>query len=254
MWIGVRQRFGRFHGNLNLTTDQLEDGLTKQLGVRQSLHRAYYNQSTERPAGFIVGSWAKGTQTRPPQDVDLFFELPVDEFQRFERYTGNKQSALLQEVKNNLLATYPQTSMRGDGQVVVVGFNTIVIEVVPVFRYDSIGRFYMPDTNAGGRWKLVDPLAEIALLDAADTASRNNARVMAKMLKTWKRECNVPLKSYQIELLAADFMSRYAYREYGYFWYDWFVRDFFYYLCGRSWMNLWVPGVGEMVNLGDAWH
>ena len=51
--------------------------------------------------------------------------------------------------------------MRGDGQVVTVNFNTIAVEVVPVFYYDDSWRFYMPDTNDGGRWKIVDPRAEL---------------------------------------------------------------------------------------------
>lgn len=253
MWIGVRQRFGRFHGELRLSADQIDDGLGKQLGVRKSLHRAYYDETTEKPSGFIVGSWGKGTAVAPPSDVDIFFELPVAVYNRFETYQGNKQSALLQEVRSHLLTTYPQSSMRGDGQVVIVGFNSVAIEVVPAFRYDNNGRFYMPDTNDGGRWKLVDPQAEIAFLDAADRNSNGNTRPMARMLKTWKRECNVPLKSYQIELLVAEFMTTYENRYYDYYWYDWFMRDFFAWLCTKAWANLTIPGTLEMVNLGDAW-
>lgn len=253
MWIGVTQRFRRFHNDLNLTNDQIDDGLGKQLGVRQSLQRAYYGQTTANPPGFVVGSWGKGTAVRPPSDVDIFFELPVAAFQRIEALAGNKQSALLQEVRNHLLQTYPQTTMRGDGQVVIVGFNTITIEVVPAFRYDNQGRFLMPDTNNGGRWKTVDPIAEIALIEGVDADANRNARPMAQMMKIWKRECNVPLKSYQIELLVAEFMGRYGYRRNSYYWYDWFMRDFFLFLCGKAWANLIIPGTQELVNLGDAW-
>lgn len=218
MWIGVRQRFRRFHADLLLTDDQVTDGLTKQLGVRQSLQRAYYEQATDSPPGFVVGSWGKRTAVRPPRDVDIFFELPVAVYHRINSNTGNVQSQLLQEVRGHLLTTYPQTAMRGDGQVVTVGFNTIAVEVVPAFRYDDQGRFYMPDTNDGGRWKLVDPAAEIAAIEAADRPASGNARPMAQMLKTWKRECGVPLKSYQIELLVAEFMTSYVYREHDYYW------------------------------------
>jgi hypothetical protein len=70
--------------------------------------------------------------------------------------------------------------MRGDGQVVTVGFNTIAVEVVPAFRYDNQGRFYMADTNGGGRWKLVDPAAEIAAIEAADRASSGTLRRRAR--------------------------------------------------------------------------
>src|SRR5688500_899587 len=68
MWNGVRQRFRRFHEDLLLTRDQIDDGLSKQLGVRQSLQRAYYDQSTDNPPGFVVGSWGKRTAVRPPRD------------------------------------------------------------------------------------------------------------------------------------------------------------------------------------------
>jgi hypothetical protein len=254
MWIGVRQRFRRFHEELLLTRDQVDDGLTKQLGVRQSLQRAYYGDATARPACFLVGSWGKGTAVRPPRDVDIFFELPVDVYHRINGNTGNRQSQLLQEVRGHLVQTYPQTTMRGDGQVVVVGFNTIAVEVVPAFRYDDQGRFYMPDTNGGGSWKLVDPAAEIATIEAANNISSGNTRPMAQMLKTWKRECGVPLKSYQIELLVAEFMSSYGYRQYDYYWYDWFMRDFFLFLCRKAWANIVIPGTGELVNLGNDWH
>jgi hypothetical protein len=253
MWIGVRQRFGRLHEDLLLTRDQVNDGLTKQLGVRQSLQRAYYDQSTDNPPGFLVGSWGKGTAVRPPNDVDIFFELPVAVYHRINGNTGNVQSQLLQEVRAHLLGTYPQTAMRGDGQVVTVNFNTIAVEVVPAFRYDDQGRFYMPDTNDGGRWKTVNPAAEIATIEAADQTASGNVRHMARMLKTWKRECGVPLKSYQVEQLVAEFMTAYVYRQHDYYWYDWFMRDFFIFLCGKAWANIVIPGTGELVNLGNAW-
>lgn len=253
MWAGVRQRFRRFHEDLNLTKDQIDDGWGKQHGVRKSLHRAYYDESTESPHGFIVGSWGKRTAIAPPSDVDIFFELPIEVYHRIEAYHGNKQSALLQEIRDHLLQTYPQTNMRGDGQVVIVGFNTISVEVVPAFRYDHNGFFYMPDTNDGGRWKMVNPQAEIAFTDAADRNASGNVRPMAQMLKTWKRHCSVPLKSYQIELLTAEFMTNYTNRHYDYYWYDWFMRDFFVWLCNKAWRNLTIPGTFESINLGDAW-
>ncbi len=148
MWVGVTERFRRFRDDLEPTRDQIDDGLGKQLGVRQSLQRAYYGKTTQDPPGFMVGSWGKGTQVRPSQDVDVFFVLPSIEFERINQLAGNKQSALLQEVKEALQKTYRQTDMRGDGQVVIVRFNSIAIEVVPVFAY-SDGTYCMPDTNDG---------------------------------------------------------------------------------------------------------
>lgn len=99
----------------------------------------------------------------------------------------------------------------------------------------------------------MDPQAEIAFIDTADRNASGNVRPMAQMLKAWKRHCNVPLKSYQIELLAAEFMSTYENRQYDYYWYDWFMRDFFAWLCNKAWANLIIPGTFESINLGEAW-
>ncbi len=254
MWAGVTERFRRFHSLLHLTADEIADGLGKQLGVRQSLQRAYWGPTTDNPPGFVVGSWGKKTAIRPPNDIDLFMPLPLDVYHRFETYTGNRQSSLLQEVKNNLLNTYPQTNMRGDGQVVVTAFNTITIEVVPVFRWDDAGTWLMPDTNAGGRWKLVYPNDEIVSLDGADAAGNNNCRPMIQIIKAWKAHCNVPIKSFHIEQLIAEFVRTYQYRDQSYFYYDWFVRDFLRFLIGQRNAHIHAPASNQIVSIGEEWY
>ena len=73
------------------------------------------------------------------------------------------------------------------------------------------------------------------------------------MMKTWKRHCNVPLKSFQVELLVKEFFETYEYRLKDYFYFDWFVRDFFAYMISRANTYLWVPGLKDSVPLGDVW-
>lgn len=253
MWAGVTERFRRFHRSLQLTTDEINDGIAKQLGVRQSLQRAYWGPTTETPPGFIVGSWGKQTAIRPPNDIDLFMQLPAEVYHRFDGYTGNKQSALLQEVKGHLLTTYPQTNMRGDGQVVIVAFNTITIEVVPVFKWDDTGTWVMPDTNAGGRWRHVYPEAENIGLDEADRIGNRNCRPLIQIIKAWKDYCNVPIKSFHIEQLVAAFIRTYQYRDQDYFYYDWFVRDFLKFLIGQYNGTIYAPASNEMVAIGGEW-
>lgn len=253
MWIGVTKRFSRFDSELILTDDQLEDGLTKQFGVRQSLQQAYYGVRDDAPPGFLVGSWGKGTQTRPPKDVDVFFVLPPEVYYRFEEYSGNRQSALLQEVKSCLADSYPQTEMRGDGQVVQVKFNTLMVEVVPAFRTNEEYTFLIPDTNKGGSWRNSSPELESGTIGYHDSCTNGNLRSLCRMMKTWKRCCDVPLKSFQIELLVKEFLENYEYRLRDYFYFDWFVRDFLKYVITRARTYLWVPSLRDSVPLGDAW-
>jgi hypothetical protein len=253
MWIGVSQRFSQFYSNLLLTTSQVEDGLTKQAGVRACLSRHYWPLAADAQANsLMVGSWGKQTQVRPPFDVDVLFVLPYEVYQRIEQNVGNKQSALLQEVKGVLQETYPQTTMRGDGQVVVVSFNTVVVEVAPVFRLQN-GQHWICDTNDGGRYRTIDPLAELKNIEDIHIATYRHLRPVVQMAKVWKEYCNVPLPSFQIELIAGDFIKQCEWRVYDWFYYDWIMRDFFAFVITRA--NGWafLPGTREVIALGDAW-
>jgi Second Messenger Oligonucleotide or Dinucleotide Synthetase domain len=253
MWTAVRQRFKLFHADLMLLQDEIDDGLTKASGVSKSIRRAYYGDSNIDSIGLIVGSWGKRTQVRPSDDVDLMVTLPNATFSRIIQRLGNVQSALLQEVKENLLITYPNSVMRADGQVIQVKFNSIMVEVVPVFR-STANQFYMPDTNNGGNWKIVDPNAELSAIQLIDQSSNGNLRAICQMIKHWKSENNVPLKSFQIELLIIEYLKSRSYPSFDYYWYDWYIRDFFYFLSSKLNGFLLVPGTNEVVWLGNEWR
>ena len=129
-----------------------------------------------------------GWRKRPPRDVDLYFLLPPAVYERFQGYVWNQQSALLQEVKDILATTYPDTDMRGDGQVVLVRFGSYSVEVVPAFSLVD-RRYWICDTHNGGSYKTTDPWAEVAHIDAADKATNSNLRPLIRMLKVWQVEC-----------------------------------------------------------------
>jgi hypothetical protein len=252
MWIGVRQRFSQFYANALLTDVQLEDGNTKQAGVRACLNRHYWPLANGQANSLLVGSWGKQTQVRPPYDLDVLFVLPFEVYQRFQQNVGNKQSALLQEVKQVLQATYPQTTMRGDGQVIVIAFNTITVEVAPVVLLDN-GRYWICDTNNGGSYRTIDPLEELRSIENTHTATSRHLRPVIRMAKVWQEYCNVPLPSFQIELIACAFTKQCRWLACDWFYYDWIMRDFFAYLILQA--NGWVfmPGTGDAIALGDAW-
>lgn len=252
MWAGVRARFRQFHGNLLLTQEQVNDGVTKHHGVRGCLNRHYYDSSSDTANSFLIGSWGKNTRVRPPRDIDLYFVLPAAVYHRFQTHIGNRQSALLQEVKGVLQQTYSSTTMRGDGQVVLVRFNTINVEVVPAFLLDN-GRYWICDTHDGGSYKETAPQAEADLIQTVDAANNNNLRPIIKMLKAWQSCCNVPLKSFQIELVASEFLQLSPWRLNDYFYYDWIMRDFFAFLYGKANTFVYVPGTYEQIYLGDLW-
>lgn len=252
-WIAVTQRFEEFHKNLSLTPSQLLDGQTKRGGVTGCLNRHYYGLTSGSDNSFLIGSWGKDTAVRPPRDVDMCFVLPVEVYHRLQGHIWNRQSALLQEVKTVLACTYPETDMRGDGQVIVVRFDTLCVEVLPAFPLQN-GRYWICNTHNGGFYKTTDPSAEVNYIDSVDKINNHNLRPLIRMLKAWQGNCSVPIKSFQLELLAADFIGKSPWRLYDFFYFDWIIRDFFAYLYTKANLSVVVPGTHETIYLGNEWQ
>lgn len=256
MWIHVTRRFEAFQANVALTPNQIADGETKYKGVVSCLNAAYWGHNSQTLNSFFIGSWAKETRTRPPRDVDLYFLLPIEVYHRFESYAYgvNKQSALLQDVKSKLLATYPRSVVKGDGPVVIAGFDSYNVEIVPAFVFDNAERsYYVCNTRNGGSYKKTMPLHEVDAVSAADARNNSNVRRLVRMLKCWQAWCSVPIKSFHLELLATSFLDQWAYRLQSYFFHDWMCRDFFAWMITQANSFVMAPGTYEIMWLGEAW-
>lgn len=251
MWVYLVRRFTRLLENLAITDQQLQEGWRHQGGVRQTLNLHYWGVDSDAANSRLIGSWGKQLQVRPPRDVDVLFTLPWSVYHRFEARAGNRQSYLLQEVLDVVAADYPTTTLRGDGQVVVVQLATATVEVVPAFAFDN-GQFWICDTNDGGTYRLSDPSAELAALGVSDMANGGATRRLVRILKQWQRQCDVPIKSFQLEQVAVEFLRQWPYSR-DLFWIDWMIRDFFAYLLSRENGFLMMPGTFAQVALGNAW-
>lgn len=134
----------------------------------------------------------------------------------------------------------------------VVSLETFNIEVAPTFLRRG-GGFFICDTNQGGRYKYVDPHAELVELDSSDRHFNGNARKLTRILKQWQRHNNVPLKSFQLEALMKDFLTSNSYASRDEFWFDWLVRDAFAHMINHA--NGWfrMPLTEGLILLGGAW-
>jgi len=252
-WLYVERRFRAFLSNIKLTADQMADGRTKIANAVKCLNKHYRSVDSDSEHYMLGGSWGKLTYVRPPRDIDLIYFLPVETYTCYAERTGNIQSQLLQEVKGVLAGTFSQTAMRADGQVVMVGFNSYMVEVVPAFWLQN-GQVWICDSNQSGRYKTIDPVMELKRFDEADTKWNSNARDLVRMLKTWQAFCNVPIPSFILECLVLEFLHLWPYAGRSSFYYDWMVRDFLRYMLTR--VNGWIvmPGTGEIVPVGNEWE
>ena len=118
LWIHVISHFDDFLRQLCLTVEECrEDADGKADRVARCLWNNYYVGEFNPGCYLKVGSYGKGTSCRPQSDLDMLFLLPWSVHARVVRLLGNRQSQLLQEVKRNLLETFPGTDLRADRQV-----------------------------------------------------------------------------------------------------------------------------------------
>lgn len=126
MWVHVTRHFEQFLGELDLKTTERQDAEGKADRIARSLFSNYYPSNEFNPWSSVkIGSYGKGTATRPPTDLDMLFVLPWDVYTRIDALTGYKQSQLLQEVRRTLLVTFPNTRMSADGQAVIAPFSDL---------------------------------------------------------------------------------------------------------------------------------
>ncbi len=147
---------------INLDTRMLISARYKR--ITKIINQTFWGITNETAHSFYVGSYGRGTAI-DTSDLDVLFELPESEYNHFTGMYGNGQSRLLQAVKNAILGTYPNTNIKGDGQVVVAIFSDgMKFEILPAFKNSSIwgwdGTYKYPDTHMGGNWMTTNPKAE----------------------------------------------------------------------------------------------
>jgi len=209
----------------------------------------FWGTSSETSHSIYVGSYGRNTAISGFSDLDMIFDLPYVLYERYSNYSGNGPSALLQAVKASIEKTYPTTSIRGDGQVILVPFtDRITFEVVPAFRKTD-GSFLFPDATAGGRWRTTDPRPEIESIRTRNTACNGNLVPLCRMMRSWKGQCDVRIGGLLVDTLAYQFIADWEYRDKSYLYYDWMCRDFFRFMADQDKdQEYWkAPGSGQYV-------
>lgn len=230
--MGVGEDFQAFYANLAITnrpsiSDRYER-ITKRLNLE------FWNTESSTSHSFYIGSFGRGTAIRGTSDVDMLFQLPYAEYERYNGHVGNGQSALLQRVRAGVTKTYAETAIGADGQVVVIPFTDgITFELLPGF-INKDGNFTFPDANAGGSWKTTDPKPEIEAIADKDFECNGNLKRLCKMMRSWKSNWTVPIGGLLIDTLAYQFIHDWQYREKSFLYYDFMTRDVFQYLASRD--------------------
>jgi len=239
--------FEQFRKNLAVRN---EDAIsTSYRSITTRLNKDYWSLESDSTHCLQVGSYGRNTAIHGISDLDMVFELPAKDLERFKNVQGNGPSQMLQEVKKCLAARYPNTKISGDGQVVVVEFIGYRVEVLPAF-YDAQDNSYTyGDTSDGGSWRKCKPRQEIAEINERNRTSNRNLKRVCKMLRSWKEAVGAPMSGMLIDTLAYRFFGQtmqYDAKSYGA--YPELMRDVFAYLANLPEQDYWhAPGSGQRV-------
>lgn len=227
--MSVSEYFSMFCTNLRMSTDTVSRIQTRYHQITKRINLDYWNSSSETAHSLYVGSYGRGTEIWT-SDIDITVQLPYETYVKFNNYSQNGQSALLQEVKGVLQKTYSTSHIKGDGQVIGINFSDgINFEIVPAFL-NKDGSYTYPDTNNGGSWKTTDPKKEIDAMNTRNNNTNKNLKRLCRMARAWKEKCNVPMSGILIDTLAYKFINDWSYKDKSYLYYDFMSRDFFEYL------------------------
>ncbi|MBA2850836.1 putative nucleotidyltransferase [Methanococcus maripaludis] len=226
--MGVANWFQTFCNDIRIPNGKIETIRRRYKSITEKINSTYWGINSDTSHSLYVGSYGRGTDTRT-SDVDIIVELPDHLYTRYSGYSGNGQSALLQDVKNTLLTSGHNTRMRGDGQVVVVDYSDgISFDVVPAFLRPN-GKYHYPDTNGGGCWRVTDPRSEISAMSYMNILTNQNLKRLCRMTRIWKANWNVNMDGLLIDTFAYNFMRGWVPNA-AYSQYDAMSRDFFKYL------------------------
>lgn len=228
-FMSVSEYFSTFCSNLRMSDDTVSTIQNRYHQITKRINLDYWNSSSETSHSLYVGSYGRGTEIWT-SDIDIIVQLPYSTYEKFNKYSGNGQSALLQEVKTVLQKTYSNSCVKGDGQVIGINFTDgINYEIVPAFINDDNSYTY-PDSNNGGSWKTTDPKKEIDAMNTRNTETNKNLKRLCRMARAWKGKCNVSMSGILIDTLAYKFIEDWEYKDKSFLYYDYMSRDFFKYL------------------------
>jgi hypothetical protein len=230
--MGVADWFSVFCSNLQIANGSAIS--TRYKAITQRLNTDFWNTTSDTAHSLYVGSYGRNTAISGFSDLDMIFQLPYGMYVQFDSHVGNGQSALLQTVKRSIEKTYSKTSMKADGQVILVPFaDGITFEVVPAFENND-SSFTFPDANNGGAWRTTNPRPEIEALRSRNSATNGNLVPLCRMMRAWKHHWGVPIGGLLIDTLAYQFIENYEHRGKSYLYYDFMCRDFFRWMADQD--------------------
>ncbi|MDP6804459.1 MAG: hypothetical protein QF902_03905 [Rhodospirillales bacterium] len=275
-WRYVSRRFDRFIEDLCPTETECRAAQAAAAEIAACLRTRFRPLDNLLAGGFpdagesdyiVTGGHGKGTAVRPASVVDMLYVFPGASRARLTDASASTADWMADQLEHAVGARFAAVAARGDGWITVTTNEVLAeggpgrdlaVNVLPCFPKpgSAEGRrlsYRACDVDGLDAWRTIDPGAERDSLRAADEVGDGKATHLILMLKAWRRERDVPLGSFAIELLVTEFVTTWNYQRRGLLFYDWMVRDFFFWLYHQDGRALSIPGANDRFGLGNAW-
>ena len=270
-WQHVSARFRTFLSELQPTPNERYAAWNAARDVGGLLKRRFFRPGVDVDPGagdhLVIGGYGNGTAVRPARAIDLLFVVPARlrlEAGVMAPCGGGEVPSLFREMIELLGTRYAGVEMSREGWLSVLSdpgpsvpgdSDRIAIRVIPCFARSGGGYRVAAGGGRAGRgpWGRINPEAELRHLDRVDTAGHGKARDLIRMLKAWRFRSGAPIGTFALELLACEFVTVWIYQRQSALFYDWMVRDFFFWLTAQGGRALAIPGTDEALALGDVW-
>jgi hypothetical protein len=194
----INAAFDQFLECLSTAPDEAEAAKSYRASIEQKLREEFGLTSF-----FRVGSFENGTNVSGYSDVDQFAVIP-------EPSPRPDSHRLLVTVAVALRTRFPNTGVRVNSPAVVLPCGrdpSESTEVMPVFEVGltELGfRQFMMPKGAGG-WMTAAPEAHNEYVRTIDRDHGGKVKSLIRCLKGWKHMRNVPISSFYLELVAAEY-------------------------------------------------
>lgn len=177
----------------------------------------------------MVGSFGRHTAIKGVSDLDMIYILPPGIRGDYAGDGGPRR--MLERVRDDLKARYPNTDIRVDQCVVRVQFtaNAFKFDVQPAFD-NADGSYSYPDTKSDS-WRITKPRDEIRATRESTVRTSTNMRHLARMARAWKNANGVAMGGLLIDTLVYCFFEQtHDFDAVGTGSFDRMARDFFEFL------------------------
>lgn len=157
---------------------------------------------------FLNGSYIRGTMIRPINDIDVF--AVIDDADYYINGQVPSPQSVLTSFKNylNSIGDY-KDKCRQDRPCITIDLSKLHIDVLPALRHT--GALSIPNSDLSG-WTFTDPKTHNQNFSDLDRRCNYKAKDIVKAVKRWKNDRNLPLPSFQIEVIACYIFNLFTFK------------------------------------------